>query len=128
MIVINPIMGGGLSLAKLQAATATAADVVTGKTFFSEYKILKTGNLTPRKVSSGTVQLKNGVTSVNSGFYPIAGVVALEEVVLCYSFNGYIWSSIIDENFGYRMSVSSSSNGISISSNYVGSAKYFIVG
>ncbi|MBP1553359.1 MAG: hypothetical protein J6B21_04310 [Oscillospiraceae bacterium] len=42
---INFKSGGGLSNSKLALATATAADVLTGKTFYSGNKTLKTGTL-----------------------------------------------------------------------------------
>ena len=35
--------GGALSKGKLKLATATASDVVSGKTFFSGDKVVKTG-------------------------------------------------------------------------------------
>lgn len=59
MIVVNPIMGGGLSSAKLALANAAVADVLSGKMFYSGDKVLKTGALslaataTPADVVSG---------------------------------------------------------------------------
>lgn len=59
MIVVNPIMGGGLSNAKLALADAVAANVLSGKKFYSGDKTLKTGTLslaataTPEDVVSG---------------------------------------------------------------------------
>lgn len=59
MIVVNPIMGGGLSNAKLALADAVAANVLSGKKFYSGDKVLKTGALslaataTPADVVSG---------------------------------------------------------------------------
>jgi len=47
MIVINPVMGGGLSGAKLALATATEADVLSGKTFYAGSGELRTGRNTP---------------------------------------------------------------------------------
>lgn len=44
MIVVNPIMGG-LSNAKLAAATATVSQVYKGKTFYASDKTLRTGTL-----------------------------------------------------------------------------------
>lgn len=45
---IAPYTPGGLSNSKLKLATATESDVVSGKTFFSGDKVVKTGTLVPR--------------------------------------------------------------------------------
>lgn len=72
MIVVNPIMGGGLSLSKLQAATATAADVVVGKTFYSGSKTLKTGTRTGMLAVHGSAVSSRNTesTSTELGFVP----------------------------------------------------------
>ena len=72
MIVINPIMSGELSNAKLTLADATAADVASGKKFYAGSKELKTGTLTAWKVVSGSGQipLYSSATSVTLGFKP----------------------------------------------------------
>lgn len=72
MIVINPIMGGGLSLAKLAAATATPEDVLAGKKFYSGSKELQIGTLVPASYKSGsvTIPLHGYTTAVTVGFTP----------------------------------------------------------
>lgn len=73
MIIINPIMSGGLPLSKLQAAPATAADVVAGKTFYSGSKTLKTGTRSPGTLreASGTFTFPyNTDAAINVGFQP----------------------------------------------------------
>lgn len=68
MIVINPIMGGGLSSAKLALADAVAANVLSGKKFYSKDKTLKTGTLslaataTPADVVAGKTFFAGGTT------------------------------------------------------------------
>lgn len=49
--------GGGLSNSRLALATATAADVAEGKTFYAGNKTLKTGTLIPYKYATGTVRM-----------------------------------------------------------------------
>lgn len=53
MIVVNPT-GGGLSNGKLAQATATPADVLSGKTFFAGGREMQTGTLVTPKEKSGT--------------------------------------------------------------------------
>ena len=68
MIVVNPIMGGGLSNAKLALADAVAANVLSGKKFYSGDKVLKTGTLslaataTPADVVAGKTFFAGGTT------------------------------------------------------------------
>ena len=71
MIVVNPT-GGGLSGGKLAQATATPADVLSGKTFFAGDATLKTGTLNPIKYKSGTftVPATGEKTTVSVGFKP----------------------------------------------------------
>lgn len=58
MIVLNPVIGGGLSNAKLALATATQADVLSGKTFYAGSKGLQTGILEKGyKEVSGTFEV-----------------------------------------------------------------------
>ena len=72
MIVINPIMGGGLSLAKLQAATAAPEDVLAGKKFYSGSKELQVGiRAGTLAVHGSAVSSKNTEsTSIELGFVP----------------------------------------------------------
>lgn len=70
---INFKAGGGVSSSKLAGATATAAKVLKGYTFYAGDKTLKTGTLT----SSGIVkksQTVSGKTSMNPG---IVGTITL---------------------------------------------------
>lgn len=72
MIVVNPIMSSGLSLSKLQAATAAPEDVLASKTFYSGDKKLRTGSLVPVKFVSGSFSfpLHTHSLTVNLGFRP----------------------------------------------------------
>ena len=70
---VNFKAGGGLSNSKLALATATAADVLSGKTFYAGNKTLKTGAMaTPYKMKTGTVLIEttshNTNIQVNCGF------------------------------------------------------------
>ena len=71
MIVVNPT-GGGLSNGKLAQASATPADVLSGKTFFARDATLKTGTLNPIKYKSGrfAVPAYGEKTTVSVGFKP----------------------------------------------------------
>ena len=84
MIVVNPT-GGGLSNGKLAQATATPADVLSGKTFFAGGKDVKTGtfnlaaaNATAAQVAKGYTfyagdsTLKTGTLVVSSGTYKLS--------------------------------------------------------
>lgn len=55
--------GGGVGVSKLAATTAVPADVVSGKTFYSKDKTLKTGTLTENPA------LTNAVSVGNDGSY-----------------------------------------------------------
>lgn len=63
---VNFKAGGGLSNSKLALATAMAADVRSGKTFYSGNKTLKTGAMAaPYKMKTGTVYVTNPTHSDN---------------------------------------------------------------
>lgn len=71
MDVVNPIISG-LSNAKLAKATATAADVSAGKTFYAGNGVLKTGTATISKKASGSFVMSEGANTINCGFRPTA--------------------------------------------------------
>ncbi|MCI8601397.1 MAG: hypothetical protein HFE45_07370 [Oscillospiraceae bacterium] len=66
MIVVNPVGAGGLTLSKLALANAVAANVLSGKKFYSGDKVLKTGTLsltataTPEDVVAGKTFFAGG--------------------------------------------------------------------
>lgn len=60
--------GGGIGVSKLAATTAFPADVVSGKTFYSKDKTLKTGTITDRAA------LTDAVTVGNDGNYLYARI------------------------------------------------------
>lgn len=78
MIVVNPT-GGGLSGGKLAQATATPADVLSGKTFFAGGREMQTGALVPTgKTASGSAEVPNEDNAsifINCGFTPLLVVV-----------------------------------------------------
>lgn len=80
MIVQNQFGGWGLSNAELAEATATAAQVLSGYTFYAGDKELKTGTLVPTpKVKTGTfgtIDL-NETLDIECGFRPIAVLIRL---------------------------------------------------
>lgn len=51
--------GGGIGVSKLAATTALPADVVSGKTFYSKDKTLKTGTITDRAALTDAVNVGN---------------------------------------------------------------------
>lgn len=51
--------GGGIGVSKLAATTALPADVVSGKTFYSKDKALKTGTITDRAALTDAVNVGN---------------------------------------------------------------------
>lgn len=59
MIVVNPT-GGGLSGGKLAQASATPADVLSGKTFFAGGKDIKTGTFDLSLANATVSQVLNG--------------------------------------------------------------------
>lgn len=66
--------GSGLGNSKLALATATEADVLSGKTFYAGDKELKTGTLDPGSnlvslVSSGTANMKSSTVTLPAGKY-----------------------------------------------------------
>ncbi len=67
MIVVNPLGNGGLSLTKLAKATASASDVILGKTFYAGANpLLRTGSLTPHYFNSF---YKNKYDAVDSNYH-----------------------------------------------------------
>lgn len=75
MIVQNQIGGGGLSNAELAEATATAAQVLSGYTFYAGDKELKTGTLIPTpNVKTGTFE-GSGYPTIECGFHPICVIL-----------------------------------------------------
>lgn len=77
MIVVNP-NGNGLTNGNLALATATAAQVLSGYTFYAGDKELKTGTLVPTpKVKTGSIgeiEPEQSIT-INCGFSPKIVVV-----------------------------------------------------
>ena len=69
MIVVNPT-GGGLSNGKLAQATATPADVLSGKTFFAGGREMQIGTLTTPKVKVGSMRAFDTSVTINVGFNP----------------------------------------------------------
>lgn len=54
----NMSSGGGLSNGKLELATASTGDVLTGKTYYAGDKELKTGTMANRRIAErGIIQL-----------------------------------------------------------------------
>ena len=51
--------GGGIGVSKLAATTALPADVISGKTFYSKDKTLKTGTITDRAALTDAVNVGN---------------------------------------------------------------------
>lgn len=58
--------GGGLSKSKLALATATAADVASGKTFYAGDKTLKTGVSQAKKLGYGDASKTFSATSISN--------------------------------------------------------------
>lgn len=75
MDLLNPAAGGGLSNAKLAAATAKPSEVAKGKTFYAGDKNLQTG--TGPRSQSGTMSFtKSNVTqTLDLGFVPSRGYI-----------------------------------------------------
>lgn len=77
MIVVNP-NGNGLTNGNLALATATAAQVLSGYTFYAGDKELKTGTLVPTpKIATGSFGelADNESLTINCGFRPIAVMI-----------------------------------------------------
>ena len=55
MIVVNPVGAGGLTLSKLALANAVAANMLSGKKFYSGDKVLKTRCYRPYKFQSDSI-------------------------------------------------------------------------
>lgn len=100
MIVQNQIGGGGLSNAELAEATATAAQVLSGYTFYAGDKELKTGTLVPTpKVKTGSFSPidEDQTFKVTIGFKPVAVMIRLSSfnsnallTAFCYNNISYL--------------------------------------
>lgn len=95
MIVVNP-NGNGLTNGNLALATATAAQVLSGYTFYAGDKELKTGVLVPTpKVATGEFDiLEYGQTlTINCGFRPVAVMIRISDmtsgaILVAFNYNG----------------------------------------
>lgn len=90
---INFKSGGGLTNSKLAMATASAADVISGKKFYSGDKSIKTGTLIERGGSvaaqsyvlynsnvylrflQGAYRINGGGTGVSETYYPLTSII-----------------------------------------------------
>lgn len=94
MIVQNQIGGGGLSNAELAEATATAAQVLSGYTFFAGNDEMKVGELVPTpKVKFGTTSSvePDQTKTINVGFEPLVVCIWSEDEgdwCNCWCYNG----------------------------------------
>lgn len=70
---IAPYTPGGLSNSKLKLATATASDVVSGKTFFAGDKVLKTGNIQLKRKVLGSL-------TTNEYFGPFSATFSVSDL------------------------------------------------
>lgn len=99
MIVVNP-NGSGLTNGNLALATATAAQVLSGYTFYAGDKELKTGVLVPTpKVKTGSFSPidEDQTFKVTIGFKPIAVMIRLSSfnsnallTAFCYNNISYL--------------------------------------
>ena len=86
---VNFKAGGGLSNSKLALATATAADVAEGKTFYAGNKTLKTGTLVPYKYATGTVRMPlNETPQVGDTVLTISGLSFRPFLLVVRSYEG----------------------------------------
>ena len=86
---INFKAGGGLSNSRLALATATAADVAEGKTFYAGNKTLKTGTLVPYKYATGTVRMPlNETPQVGDTVLTISGLSFRPFLLVVRSYEG----------------------------------------
>ena len=93
MIVVNPT-GGGLSNGKLAQATATPADVLSGKKFYAGDDTLKTGTLVPN-FKTATGEFEGGATplSINCGFSPSIILFYNSAISSSSGFDGWFYQS-----------------------------------
>ncbi len=70
--LLEPITG--LSITKLEKATATSSDVISGKTFYAGDKNLKTGTMVNRG-AWGTTVVAGGSVTIPAGYHNGDGVV-----------------------------------------------------
>ena len=80
MDLLNPAAGGGLSKAKLALATATPADVLNGKKFYSQDKTLKTGTFSLAGTATAADVLagkKFSLSLNNSGYGSVTKTLTL---------------------------------------------------
>ena len=86
---INFKAGGGLSNSRLALATATAADVAEGKTFYAGNKTLKTGTLVPYKYATGMVRMPlNKTPQVGDTVLTISGLSFRPFLLVVRSYEG----------------------------------------
>ena len=88
MDLLNPAAGGGLSKAKLALATATPADVLNGKKFYSQDKTLKTGTFSFAGTATAADVLA-GKTFYGNGNTLLTGTLAIAKFSLSLNNSGY---------------------------------------
>lgn len=76
----NMSSGGGLSNGKLEMASATEADVLSGETFYAQNKELKTGAMANRGAWSSTIDPGTSVT-IPQGYHDGNGKVTANNTV-----------------------------------------------
>lgn len=76
----NMSSGGGLSNGKLEMASATEADVLSGETFYAQNKELKTGAMANRGAWSSAIKSGTSVT-VPQGYHNGEGKVTASNTV-----------------------------------------------
>ena len=132
--------GGGVSNSKLAQATATAADVRKGKTFYAGDKKLKTGAGGTGATGSFT-SLQNDTIAINVGFEPSVVMATYkysgtDHTVILYdqarpdkyklwygTYNGAERARELEDNFGY---IAFTENGFTFRGYYTGSGNQTI--
>ena len=125
-----PYTPGGLSNSKLKLATATASDVLNGKTFYSGDKTLKTGKMQLKQLKRKVL----GNLSTNQFYGPFSATFSVKDLpgYQYFTTNNFAFSYATvsgrgqDTSFTYSLSYNASTGAVTVKNTWTSSESAYI--